>query len=76
MAIRVGNLPVLVMNHKFGSLILTDGTPYLNGLVFRVCMRACTLGTVPFHIPSAVRIRHNMMFFPLHYLTSFLLGLL
>ena len=62
-AMTVGVLDSTVhsVDHKLGSLVLADLASCVNGLLFRFEVTAGALSAASLYIPTAVRVRNNVM---------------
>lgn len=64
-AVRAGDLPVLVMDLELRSLVAADLAGRVDGVLLLVEVTAGSLGTTALDVPTALRIGHDMMGFGL-----------
>jgi len=60
-AVRSGNLAVLVVDDQLGTLVSTDFPCSVDGLPLGVAVSGGTFRSAPFDIPSAIGVGNNVM---------------
>lgn len=61
MAVAAGDAAILIVDAEFGALIAADLATSINSFPLGVSMYARASCSTPFHVPSAVWIRHDVV---------------